>query len=180
MVCITGKEFPAGIKDWGRFERNNKTISLNTLFVPHNEKTNLAYKSKYNRKRENQVVLLMITNREKWHYIALKSERADDGFNRPIKSLSRLFREITSNHHGDFYCLNCLHSFRTDNAIKRHERLCDNNDYCNVEIPKPCNKTLKYNHGEKSLKTPFAIYADLECLLMKQQLCQNNPNRSYT
>ena len=31
-------EFPAGIKDWKRFERNNKTIALNIFFVPHNEK----------------------------------------------------------------------------------------------------------------------------------------------
>ena len=122
---------------------------------------NIAHKSKHNRKRENQVVLLMITNGEKWHYIALKSERTDDGFNRPIKSLSRLFRGITSNHDGDFYCLNCLHSFRTDNALKRHERLCDNNDYCNVEMPTQFNKTLKYNHGEKSLKTPSVSYTDL-------------------
>ena len=37
--------------------------------------------------------------------------RTDDGFNRPIRSLSRLFRGITSNNHGDFYCLGCLHSF---------------------------------------------------------------------
>ena len=80
-----GIEFPTGIKEWKRFERNNKTISLNILFVPHNEKTiNIAYKSKHNRKRENQVVLLMITNGEKWHYIALKSERTDDGLNLPI------------------------------------------------------------------------------------------------
>ena len=153
-----GIDFPAGIKDWKKFERNNKTIALNILYVPHKAKTiNLAYKSKYNRKRENQVVLLMITNGEKWHYIALKSERTDDGFNRPIKSLSRLFRGITSNHDGDFYCLNCLHSFRTDNALKRHERLCDNNDYCNVEMPTQFNKTLKYNYGEKPLKTLFVI-----------------------
>ena len=34
----------------------------------------------------------MITNGEKWHYIALKSLRTDNEFNRPIKSLSRLFR----------------------------------------------------------------------------------------
>ena len=114
------------------------------LFIRHNEKTI------YNRKRENQVVLLMITNGEKWHYIALKSERTDDGFNCPISSLSRLFRGITSNHNGDFYCLNCLHSFRTDNVLKRHERLCDNNDYCSVEMPTQANNTLKYNYGEKS------------------------------
>ena len=103
-------DFLAGIKVWKKFKRNNKTIALNIFSIPHNTKTiNLAYKSKYNRKHENQVVLLMITNGEKWHYIALKSERTDDGFNRPIRSLSRLFRGITSNHDGDFYCLNCLH-----------------------------------------------------------------------
>ena len=60
-----GIDFPAGIKDWKKFERNNKTIALNILFVPHNENTiDLPYKSKYNRKRDNQVVLLMITDGE--------------------------------------------------------------------------------------------------------------------
>ena len=73
------------------------------------KKKNLAYKPKYNRKRENQVVLLMITNGEQWHYMALKSVPTD-GFNRPTRSLSRLFRGITANHNGHFYCLNCLHS----------------------------------------------------------------------
>ena len=112
-----GIDFPAGIKDWKKFERNNKTIALNILYVPHNtKKINLVCKSKYNPKRENQLVLLMITNGkqsdevDKWHYIALKSVRTDDGFYRPIR-LSRLFRGITSNNHGDFYCLGCLHSF---------------------------------------------------------------------
>ena len=72
--------------------------------------------------------MLITTNGKKWHYIVLKSETTDDGFNLPIKSLSRLFIGVTSNHVGDFYCLNCLHSFRTDNALKKHERLCENND----------------------------------------------------
>ena len=145
-----GIDFPPGIKDWKKFEQNNKTIPLNILFIPHKEKTiNLAHKSKYNHKHENQAVLLMITNGEKWHYIVLKSACTDDhGFNRPIRSLSRLFRGITVNHHGD-YCLNCLHSFRTDNALKKHERLCDNNAHCHVEMPTKNNTKLKYNHGEK-------------------------------
>ena len=30
-------------------------------------------------------------------------------------------------------------------------------------------KIVKYNPGEKSLKAPFAIYLDLECLLKKEQ-----------
>ena len=36
--------------------------------------------------------------------------------------------------------------------LKKHERLCDNNDYCHVEMPTEDNNKLKYNHGEKSLK----------------------------
>ena len=58
-----GIDFPAGIKDWKKFEENNKEVALNILYVPPNTKTiNLVYKSKYNRKRKNQVVLLMITD----------------------------------------------------------------------------------------------------------------------
>ena len=42
-----GIAFLAGIKDWRKFERNNKTIALNILSIPHNTKTiNLAYKYK--------------------------------------------------------------------------------------------------------------------------------------
>ena len=41
-------------------------------------------------------------------------------------------------------------------------------------MPNEDNKILKYNHGEKSLKAPFMIYADLECLLEKMHSCQNN------
>ena len=69
---------------------------------------------------------------EKWHYIALKSEITDDEYKKPLSILSRLFRGITSNNNGDFYCLGYLHSFRTDNALKKHDRLCDNNDYCRI------------------------------------------------
>ena len=32
----------------------------------------------------------------------------------------------------------------------------------------------------KALRMPFKIYVDLECLLVKQQSCQNDPDKSYT
>ena len=62
------------------------------------------YKLKYNNECKNQVILLMITDGEKWHYLALKSEpMLYNGklCNRPVESLSRLLRGKTSNHHGD-------------------------------------------------------------------------------
>ena len=36
-------------------------------------------------------------------------------------------------------------------------------------MPTKSNKILKYNYGKKSSRVPFVIYADLECLLLKQQ-----------
>ena len=48
-------------------------------------------------------------------------------------------------------------------------------------MPKWVEKILKYNPGEKSLKVPFAIYLDLQCLLKKEQSHQNNNlEESYT
>ena len=47
-------------------------------------------------------------------------------------------------------------------------------------MPTKGNNTIKYNHGEKSMKLPFVIYADLECLLEKMSTWINNPNESST
>ena len=47
-------------------------------------------------------------------------------------------------------------------------------------MPNEDNKIQKYNHGEKSMKAPFTIYADLECLLEKMHSCQNNTEKSST
>ena len=47
-------------------------------------------------------------------------------------------------------------------------------------MPDDDNKILKYVPGKKSLKVPFIICADLECLLQEIESCQNNPEKSYT
>ena len=44
-------------------------------------------------------------------------------------------------------------------------------------MPKEDNKVLTYNHGEKTMKFPFIMYADLECLLEKVSTCHNNPKK---
>ena len=160
-------DFPSHSKDWKKFESNNKTVALNILYVRHNtEKIRHAYKSKYNLNRENQVILLMITDGKKWYYLA-------------VKSLPALYRGITSKRVGDFYCLNCFCSYRTENKLKKHKKVCENHDYCYVEMPEEDNKILKYNQGEKSMKATF-IYADLESLLEKMNTCHNNSEKSST
>ena len=66
------------------------------------------------------------------------------------------------------------------NKLEEHKKICENNKYCHVEIPNEDNKIIKYNQGEKSIKSPFIIYADLECLLEKMSTCYNNPKESST
>ena len=138
------------------------------MYISHNtKKTQVAYKSKHNLTREKQVILLMISNGENWHYLV-------------VKHLRGLLKGITSNHQEDFYCLNCFHSYRTKNKLEAHKKICENHDYCHVEIPTKDNNIIKYNQGEKSIKLPFVVYAGLQCLLKKMSTCQNNPRELST
>ena len=155
-------DFPSTSKDWKKIELNNE-IALNILYVLHNtKKIRIAYKSKHNLTREKQVILLMISNGENWHNLV-------------VKSLLGLLKGITSNHKEDFYCLNCFCTYTTKNKLEEHKKICENNKYCHVEMPNEDNKIIKYNLGEKSIKSSFIIYADLECLLEKMSTCYNNP-----
>ena len=47
-------------------------------------------------------------------------------------------------------------------------------------MPEEDHKILKCNHGEKSMRAPFVIYVDLECLLEKMNACHNTPEKSST
>ena len=160
-------DFPSTSKDWKKFECNNE-VALNILYVPYNtKKINIAYKSKNNLTQERQIILLMISDVQQWHYLV-------------VKNLSGLLRGITCTHKEDFYCLNCFHSCRTENKLEVYKNICENHNYCYVEMPTKNNNIIKYNHGEKSMNLPFVIYADLECLLEKISTCTNNPNESST
>ena len=55
---------------------------------------------------KKQVILLMITNRKKSHYLV-------------VTNLSALLQGMSSNHDGDFHCLNCFNSCTTENLTQR-------------------------------------------------------------
>ena len=59
------------------------------LFIPHNTKTIcLAYRSEHNNKRKKQIILLMITDGKKWHYVAVTN----------LPALLKEHEEISNNH----------------------------------------------------------------------------------
>ena len=103
-----------------KIEKNNVKIAFNVLYAK-NEKIYPPSVSKHNSNREKQVILLTISNgvirgakcdaRLQWHYLA-------------VKKISVLLREITSKNNGNFYCLNCLYSFRRKGKLESHKRAC--------------------------------------------------------
>ena len=109
-----GINYPSKIDDWQKFEKNDPTIVFNILHMK--EKDILPdFISKHNSAHEKTIILFMFTNKEKegWHYVA-------------VRKMSALLHGENSKHKGDFYCLNCLKSLRTENKFKYHERLCKN------------------------------------------------------
>ena len=127
--------------DWKTFEKNNPTIALNILYIKEKEICP-PYISKINSNCEKEIILLMISNDEKegWHYLT-------------IKRLSTLLRGIKSKYHGDFYFLNCLHSFRTKNKLISYQKACKIKFYI-LNI-------LEFSQYMKSDKMPYIIYAVL-------------------
>ena len=51
-------------------------------------------------------------------------------------------------------------------------------DFCHLKMRDAENNILQSKPGKKSLKHAFVIYADLECLLLKMNTCNNNNNNN--
>ena len=88
------------------------------------------------------------------------------------KKIFALLRGITSKQEGDLYCLNCSYPYSTQDEFEIHKDVCENHNYCYIEMFK------EDNHGEKSMKVPFIISANLESLLEKMGTDHNNPEKS--
>ena len=87
------------------FEKHFLTITLNILYIKVKEIC-AAYISKISLYCEKQIILLMIPNDGIiWNHYALSCSK---------KTVCIITRNNTK-HRGNFYCLNCLHSFRTKN-----------------------------------------------------------------
>ena len=65
------RNVPSEKDDREKIEKRNVTIAVNVLYA-RNEQINPANISKHNLNREKLVILLIISNREKWHYLKVK------------------------------------------------------------------------------------------------------------
>ena len=138
-------------------------------------------KDDLNKKKKNISCLCFITQLKSWKtsYSFNDSKRTRIA-SYCSKRLPALLLEVTSKHQRDFYCLNCLHFFATENKRESRKKICENKDFYNVVIPFEDTELLELNQYQKSDKAPFIIYVDLECLLEKIDGCKNNPENSST
>ena len=110
LTVLTGIILEPQQQDYKTFETYNKSIALNILRIPHNtEKISHVYKSGFNKTREKQVILLILSDDQRKQYTA-------------VKNLNSLLR--TGNGCSEKYCLNCFKSFRTKLKPEMHHKNC--------------------------------------------------------
>ena len=110
----------------------------------------------------------MIPNKEKerWNYFS-------------VKKISALLHKKTLKHKGNFYCLNCLNSFRTENKFKPHEKVCKSKDFCGIEMPTEKKNILFFKQYMKSDKMSHINHAGIESLIRKINGCANNAEKIF-
>ena len=97
-----------------------------------------------------------------------------------VKKPLGLLRGIKSKHYSDFYCLNCLHFFRTKNKMELNKKVCKDKDFCNGIMSFAGTGILEFNQYQKSDRAAIILYAYLQCIVEKIDECKNNPEHLYT
>ena len=134
-----GINYPLEIDDWKTFEKNDATIVLNNLYIKEKVlcPTNIS---------KNKTRIMKNDSKQR------KGRMASFCSNKP----STLIRGIKSSKlDGNFYCLNCLHSFRTENKL---EKVCKNNDLFGIVLPSEKDKILEVNQYVKTDKTTYTLF----------------------
>ncbi|GFU97710.1 uncharacterized protein TNCV_4455951 [Trichonephila clavipes] len=72
----------------------------------------------------------------------------------------------------------CLVFFHSEKDLHAHEMDCKITQAVKVVMPQQ-NSCIKFKNYHKSLRTPFVMYEDFECLTTKIDTCQPDDNSSY-
>ena len=195
----TNIDYPTTINNIKTFEKNNTNISINV----YNYNSGLIPLKLTTDEKKHHVNLLLITEKEKQHYVW-------------IKNFSALITKDHSKHNGKLYpCFLCQHMCSSQDILTQHIEWCKvatkkedgvvkmpivgsilkfgstDQDYKkkkdkkvkkdtkadkeDVETAKPFNSA--YN---KKFKAPFIIYADFEALLPSTIGCSKSTKTSQT
>ena len=163
---MEGIHYPVDFRGIDRFEKQNPEISISLLGYNKDERVYPLKLSKYTGSKHD-ITLLLIKDGDNSHYCL-------------VKNISALLSSQINNHKGNRnFCLNCFNSFDTLESLNKHKEYCYNNECVKILMP-PSGSILEFKNFIHSEKTPFAIYADFESLIKPLDVCDPDPNKSYT
>lgn len=144
-----------------RFEQLNQNISVNVFSVLDDGFSPVYISSEEG--REHHVNLLMVSDDEISHYVA-------------IKDIDKLLND--GSHNKLYHCLNCMSAFTRPEALERHtEGGCKQFAPCRLEMPE--NTELTFKNTVKQQLVPFTIYADFESITVPVDECKGAKTKMY-
>ncbi|KAL6421596.1 hypothetical protein ACFW04_014325 [Cataglyphis niger] len=164
VLNLKNLEFPMNLNGITRFERLND-ISINVYTLRDK-------KNKKNKKRDIVPFRLTDNKREKHVnllYLNDATRRGNATHFAWIKNLSRLGSQLTARRHKTHICDRCMHYFRTSDKLSAHSENCERMNECAIVLPTEEDKWLNFNNYERKERVPFVVYADLECVLEKEE-----------
>ncbi|EZA49525.1 hypothetical protein X777_12263 [Ooceraea biroi] len=168
VLNLQGVEFPVTLKDIGKFERLNNSVSINVFGTEeHNKKINVLPLGLTDNKRDKHVNLLYV-----------QDPRDNDlGHFAWIKNMSHLQGEATGCSY--IYSCSCLHYFHSNGKLEAHSVDCQKMNDCAIVLPNEDNKWLSFSNYNRKERMPFVVYADLECVLEKRETPENANTYPY-
>ena len=163
---MDGIAYPVDFRGIDRFEKQNPGISISILGYNEDEKVYPLKLSKYTG-CEHNIILLLIKDGDNSHYCLVKN----------ISAL--LYSQINKHKEKRYFCLNCFNGFNTPESLNNHKEYCYNNECVKINMP-PTGSFLEFKNFVHSEKAPFAIYADFESLIKPLDVCDPDPEKSYT
>ena len=163
---MDGITYPVDFRGIDRFESQNPEISISVLGYNEEEKVYPLKLSKYTGSKHD-IILLLIKDGDNSHYCLVKN----------ISAL--LYSQINKHKEKRYFCLNCFNGFNTPESLNNHKEYCYNNECVKINMP-PSGSFLEFKNFIHSEKAPFAIYADFESLIKPLNVCDPDPEKSYT
>ena len=163
---MDGIAYPVDFRGIDRFEKQNPEISISVLGYNEEEKVYPLKLSKYTGSKHD-IILLLIKDGYNSHYCLVKN----------ISAL--LYSQINKHKEKSYFCLNCFNGFNTPESLNNHKEYCYNNECVKINMP-PSESFLEFKNFVHSEKAPFAIYADFESLIKPLNVCDPDPEKSYT
>ena len=163
---MEGINYPVDFRGIDRFEKQNPEISISLLGYNKDERVYPLKLSKYTGSKHD-IILLLIKDGDNSHYCL-------------VKNISALLSSQINNHnHKRHFCLNCFNGFDTPESLTKHKEYCYNNECVKILMPSS-GSILEFKNFVHSEKAPFTIYADFESLIKPLDVCDPDPNKSYT